>query len=96
MALLLGPILRHVDATTASVWMQTDRPAEVEVLGCRASTFEVAGFHYALVRVTGLTPDATVAYEVTQDGATVWPDPDRRFRPASFGPAAPTRLIGSG
>lgn len=95
MALLLGPILRHVDATTASVWVQTDRPAEVEVLGCRASTFEVAGFHYALVRVTGLTPDATVAYEVTQDGATVWPDPGSAFPPSIIrtrGPNTADRL----
>ncbi len=53
MALVLGPILRHVDETSALVWVQTDGPAEVEVLAGRARTFEVLGHHYALVEVTG-------------------------------------------
>ena len=37
----LGPILRHVGETTASVWVQTSAPAKVTVLGCTARTFEV-------------------------------------------------------
>ena len=36
-ALLLGPLLRHVDPVSATVWVETDRPCEVEVLGRRAS-----------------------------------------------------------
>ena len=31
--LVLGPILRHVDATSATIWVETDAPATVEVLG---------------------------------------------------------------
>ncbi|MBJ7383232.1 MAG: alkaline phosphatase family protein, partial [Mycolicibacterium sp.] len=57
MSLLLGPVLRHVGATTAQVWVQTEHSAIVEILGCSAPTFEVQGFHYAVVPVQGLTPD---------------------------------------
>ncbi|MFE1786767.1 hypothetical protein ACFW9F_30405, partial [Streptomyces sp. NPDC059506] len=30
--LRLGPLLRHVGTTTATVWVETDRPCEVEVV----------------------------------------------------------------
>ncbi|HKR52409.1 MAG TPA: alkaline phosphatase D family protein [Pseudonocardiaceae bacterium] len=73
--LLLGPVLRHVGATTATVWVQADRPAEVEVLGCRASTFTVHGHHYALVEVGGLEPGSTTTYQVHLNGERVWPRP---------------------
>ncbi|MDQ3886415.1 MAG: alkaline phosphatase family protein [Actinomycetota bacterium] len=71
--LLLGPVLRHVGETTATVWVQTDRPARVEVLGCTAWTFEVLGHHYALVEVRGLQPESCTRYEVHLDGQRVWP-----------------------
>ncbi|MQA16058.1 MAG: alkaline phosphatase family protein [Pseudonocardiaceae bacterium] len=71
--MLLGPVLRHVGETTATVWVQTDRPAVVEVLGARASTFTVAGCHYALVDVTGLVPATSTEYEVHLDSERVWP-----------------------
>lgn len=61
--LLLGPMLRHVGTTTAQVWVQTDGPAEVEVLGCRASTFQVWPYHYALVQLTGLEPGTDTPYQ---------------------------------
>ena len=77
--LLLGPALRHVSDTTALIWVQTKDAATVEILGCSASTFEVQGHHYALVTVTGLTPDTVTEYDVTVDGAQVWPLPDSRF-----------------
>ena len=32
--LLLGPLLRYVGERDATVWVETDRPCEVEVLGC--------------------------------------------------------------
>jgi len=72
-SLVLGPVLRHVDETSASVWVQTRSAATVSVLGCEAHTFEVAGNHYALVPVTGLTPDSRTPYEVEIDGERVWP-----------------------
>ena len=64
MSLVLGPVLRHVGETTASVWVQLDRAATVTVLGCQARTFEVCGHHYAVVPVTGLEPDTRYPYEV--------------------------------
>jgi hypothetical protein len=81
-SLVLGPVLRHVGETTASVWVQTGRAAIVSVLGCSARTFEVAGHHYALVPVTGLTPGSRVPYEVEIDGERVWPPASSPF-PAS-------------
>src|SRR6476646_9304937 len=60
MVLLLGPALRHVSDTTALVWVQTENACTVEILGCSARTFEVQGFHFALVMVTGLAPDSVI------------------------------------
>jgi len=92
--LLLGPVLRHVGQTTAAVWVQTDRPATVSVLGASARTFEVCGFHYALVQVSGLQPDTRVPYEVHLDGERAWPPPVSPFPPSSLrtrGPASAER-----
>ena len=77
--LLLGPALRHVSDTTALIWVQTEHAGTVEVLGCSAPTFEVQGHHFALVTVTGLTPDTVTEYEVRVNGLQVWPLPDSRF-----------------
>ena len=68
MSLVLGPVLRHVGETTASVWVQLDRAATVSVLGCAAPTFEVCGHHYAIVPVAGLEPDTRYPYQVQVDG----------------------------
>ena len=77
--LLLGPLLRHVDETSALIWVQVDRKARVEVLGCTADTFEVSGLHYAVVEVTGLAPDSRTPYQVHVDGEQVWPLPNSPF-----------------
>lgn len=85
-ALLLGPLLRHVGARDATVWVETDAPARVTVRAGeatgQAATFRVAGHHYALVVLTGLAPGATVPYTVALDGQPVWP-PAGSGRPAS-------------
>jgi phosphodiesterase/alkaline phosphatase D-like protein len=89
--LVLGPVLRHVGETTATVWVQLDRAATVTVLGCSARTFEVRGHHYAVVPVTGLEPDTVHPYEVAVDGETVWPPRVSPFPPSSLrtrGPAS--------
>lgn len=75
MALVLGPILRHVGDTTAVIWVQTDAAATVSVLNCSAQTFEVKGFHFALVLVDGLRPGSTYEYDVHVNGERVWPEP---------------------
>ncbi|MGF7238857.1 MAG: alkaline phosphatase D family protein [Frankia sp.] len=81
--LVLGPMLRYVDATRATVWVETDRPCDVqvEVAGARAGqvlrpatrTFAVAGHHYGLVVVDGLAPGGAAPYTVSLDGTSVWP-----------------------
>lgn len=71
--LVLGPLQRFADETSATVWVETDEPCEVEVLGAAAHTFAVHGHHYALVEITGLQPAMTYAYEVALDGRRVWP-----------------------
>ncbi|ANY05347.1 alkaline phosphatase D family protein [Pseudonocardia sp. HH130630-07] len=94
MTLLLGPVLRHVDDTSALIWVQTDRACRVEVLGCAADTIEVMGLHYAVVVVTGLEPDSRHPYEVHLDGERAWPRPGSPFPPSVIptrGPAADVR-----
>ena len=74
--LILGPVLRYVGETEATVWVETDSTCEVGVLGSTEPTFTVAGHHYALVHVTGLEPGSVNAYEVELDGESAWPPPD--------------------
>ena len=66
-------MLRFVSERQATVWVESDRPARVEVLGRAASTFQVGGHHYALVVVDGLAAGSTTAYTVALDGEPVWP-----------------------
>ena len=72
--LLLGPLLRHVGTTDATIWVETDAPCEIEVLGHRERTWTVAGHHYALIAIEGLSPDSSTAYQVRLDGDEVWPE----------------------
>src|SRR3954447_22964028 len=83
---LLGPPLRHVDPVSATVWVETDRPCEVTVLGRRAHTFCVGGHHYALVVVEDLEPGTATPYEVHLDGARVWPPAVTSFPPSRIRP----------
>ena len=94
-ALLLGPLLRHVDPVSATVWVETDRPCLVDVLGRTARTFCVAGHHYALVVVEDLEPGSTTPYEVRLDDVQVWPPADSEFPPSRIrtpGRPGPFRL----
>jgi PhoD-like phosphatase len=93
--LLLGPLLRHVDPVSATIWVETDRPCVVEVLGRTARTFCVNGHHYALVVVEDLEPGSTTPYEVHLDGARVWPMEHSSFPPSRIrtaGHPGPFRL----
>jgi len=80
--LVLGPVLRYVDATEATVWVETDAGCEVEILGCTEHTFHVAGHYYAIVHVTGLEENQEHPYEVALDGERRWPDPDSDLPPS--------------
>ncbi|GGR90259.1 alkaline phosphatase [Streptomyces humidus] len=87
--LRLGPLLRYADGATATVWVEASRPCTAEVrcpdgAGGTAPTFQVAGHHYALIEVGGLTPGTATAYEVLLDDAPVWPPPGSRFPPSQI------------
>ena len=71
--LIIGPLLRHVSDTTATVWIETDGPCAVEVLGRHTRTFHVAGHHYALVVIRDLAPSSITPYEVRLDDVRCWP-----------------------
>ena len=55
-ALVLGPIVRYVDAEAATIWLQVDAACEVEILGVRDRSWCVEGLHFALVTIAGLAP----------------------------------------
>ena len=76
--LVLGPLLRYAGSTQATVWVETDAPCEVAVLGHHARTFHVEGHHYALVVVDDLEPASVTPYEVLLDGEPAWPRDDER------------------
>lgn len=82
--LLVGPMLRYVGSETATVWLETTRACEVEVLGQRTRTFHVEGHYYALVMVTDLEPGTTIPYEVRLDDVLVWPRADDERPPPSI------------
>jgi PhoD-like phosphatase len=97
--LVLGPMVRHADATSASVWVETESAAHISVrAGGRewaASTFAVHGHHYALVELDGLEPGTVTAYAVDVNGTQVWPDPSSGFPPsmiATLTPGKPLRM----
>ncbi|MCW2814420.1 MAG: glycoside hydrolase [Nocardioides sp.] len=98
--LLLGPLLRHVDQTSASVWVETAGAARVRVTAdglqpAETVTFGVHGHHYALVCLDGLEPGQRYAYTVEVDGQVVWPDPGSDLPPSvvpTLDHAKPLRL----
>jgi hypothetical protein len=95
-SLVLGPLLRHVGETDATVWVETDGPATVEVLGTQEETWEVSGHHYALVCVEGLAAGSETRYEVRLDGELVWPAPGSPYPPSSIrtlGDGGPLRVV---
>ncbi|WP_026127561.1 alkaline phosphatase D family protein [Nocardiopsis lucentensis] len=100
-SLRLGPLLRHVDPTSATVWVETDAPCRARILvdgreAASAPTFTVHGHHYAVCELTGLQPGSRLPYEVLLDDTPVWPEPDSPLPPSVVrtpAPDAPTRLL---
>jgi hypothetical protein len=93
--LVLGPLLRYVSETAATIWVEADRSCQVEILDHLALTFEVAGHHYALVVIEGLPPGSEHEYQVALDGVVRWPRPDAEFPPSvlrTLDPGRPPRL----
>ncbi|WP_136707977.1 alkaline phosphatase D family protein [Agromyces sp. H66] len=95
--LVLGPMLRYVDETSASVWVETRADSRVSVhLGDRvwqARTFAVHGHHYALVEVDGLDAGSEHPYRVEIDGEQVWPEPDSDHPPPLIVTRTPGRPL---
>ena len=97
--LLLGPLVRSVEATSAAVWVETDTACQVRITAgdveAVAPTFAVHGHHYALVIVDGLPTGEATPYQVHLDETGVWPLPDSPFPPsvlATMDPEKPLRL----
>ena len=80
--LVAGPMLRFVGETSATVWVETSARCEVAVLGARAPTITVGDHYYAVVSVEDLEPGMTYEYEVSLDGALVWPQDGEDFPPS--------------
>ena len=80
--LVVGPLLRFVSETEATVFVETDEECEVEILGRTEPTFRVEGHHYALVRLEGLEPGSDNEYEVALDGERRWPEPGSELPPS--------------
>jgi PhoD-like phosphatase len=97
--LILGPVLRYVSETEATVWVETDGSCDVEVRGTAGEfsaseeTFEVQEHHYALVCIAGLKPGETYEYEVAIDGERCWPLLESEFPPSVIRTLHPDRPI---
>ena len=100
-SLRLGPQLRHVGTSTATVWVETDAPCDVRVrlengMVSTARTFTVHGHHYAVCEIEGLPSGAALSYEVFLGEDRVWPEPDSPMPPSvvrTLDRAARTRLL---
>ena len=74
--LVLGPLVRYADSTSACVWVETSGPAEMSVRGESTRTFEVMGHHYGYLVLESLEPGLDEPYTVQLDGEQVWPRSD--------------------
>ncbi len=102
-ALLLGPLLRHVDTDSATIWVEADRACLVSVTRAAESgaaalgqghTFHISGNHYALVAVVeGLAAGTVTPYEVRLDDAFVWPPADSTRPPTRIRDPGWTRSV---
>ncbi|WP_332760944.1 alkaline phosphatase D family protein [Pseudarthrobacter sp.] len=98
-SLVLGPMMRYVDETSASIWVETRSDSRVTVRAGQQSwaarTFAVHGHHYALVEADGMEPGSVLPYTLDIDGEQVWPAPDSGFPPpviATLKPGKPLRM----
>jgi hypothetical protein len=86
-------MLRYVDETSATIWVETTEPCTVGVLEHTASTFSVRGRHYALVIVEGLEAATTIEYEVHLDGERAWPEAGSEFPPSVIRTTDPAAAV---
>ena len=95
--LVLGPLLRYVDHTSATIWVETAEAATVTVIAGEhrgvLRTFAVHGHHYALVVLTGLEPGTHTAYEVLVDDELVWPLAGSPYPPSMIATLKPGKAL---
>jgi hypothetical protein len=94
--LILGPMLRYVSETAATIWVETDQRCTVQILERSVPTFCVAGHHYALAIIEGLSPASSVPYDVRLDGELRWPTTGSTLPPSriqTHGGDGPVRMI---
>jgi hypothetical protein len=98
--LVLGPLLRYVDETSAAIWVEVARrgtvtvalqPASGDEHTFSAQTFTVHGHHYALVEVDGLDPGSSTEYTVRVDDDHVWPPAGSTYPPSRIRTLSPGR-----
>ncbi|MDE9366245.1 alkaline phosphatase D family protein [Luteipulveratus sp. YIM 133132] len=94
-SLVLGPLLRHVGQTAATVWVQTEADSVVTVhcdgRSWSSRTFGVHDKHYALIVVDGLVPGTVQEYAVEVDGVRAWPEPESTLPPSRIATLRPDK-----
>ena len=93
---MIGPMLRYISDSEATIWLEADASCAVEILGRRSETFEVHGRHYAIVAITDLAPSSCVEYEVLLDGVRCWPESGSDWPPSqirTLAQAGPIELV---
>lgn len=96
-SLVLGPMLRYVDETSATVWLETSEACTVTLHAAdkswTTSTFAAHGHHYALLEAWGLSPGTTLQYSVDLDGGCAWPEQDSAFPVPAIRTLEPERRL---
>ena len=84
--LVLGPLLRHVGAHDATIWVETGSPCTVTIRrgssSASAPTFSLGGHAFALIVLGNLEPGSSAPYTVELDGQQVWPLADSPYPPS--------------
>ena len=80
--ILVGPLLRYVDRTDATVWVEVSRPCRVTIRAgdevVTEHSWGAFGHHFAVLHLRRLREGTETPYEITLDDTPAWPmDPDR-------------------
>lgn len=80
--ILVGPMLRYVDSTDATVWVEVSAPCEVTIRAgdevVTERSWGVHGHHFAVLHLCRLPEGEMTPYEVSLDDRLAWPvDPGR-------------------
>lgn len=94
-SLVLGPVLRYVGETNATIFVETDEHCRATVRSegreWSCQTFSAHGHHYAIVLVDGLEPASIQDYSVDLGDRQVWPEADSEFPPSRIATLDPAK-----